>query len=206
MSRTISATNVTELTSASNTAVILVKLEYGTPVYVHSGTGTLTYDGDDYTGVGDYGGISGAGEREELAPSNLTLSLTGITAAHVTEALDSGSYGDAITIYQGYLDENLTLVDDPWVVWSGQYEYASIGIGKQSAVQITVKHDLASLDEKDGGRYTDEDQQTRFSGDVGLEYVTDQQGLKLTWGGGRVFSGQPGGNGGGFHQGQRDLR
>ena len=187
MSRDISATNLAEINAAHLQPVTLVKLEFGTPVYAHSGYGTITYDGDDYLGVGQLGAITGEAESENLTPSPVTISLSGVDSALITEALDSGSYGDTVTIFEGYRQDDGTLVDDPWVLWKGSFEYAAIRQDADSQVSITVKHDLAVLSEKDGGRYTDEDQQSRFTGDVGFEYITDMSGVDLRWGGSKVI-------------------
>ena len=42
------------------------------------------------------------------------------------------------------------------------------------------------MNEKDGSRYSDEDQQNRYAGDTGLSFTADMTGLRLQWGGGRV--------------------
>ena len=51
MSRGLSTINETQVDSSHVHDVPLVKLEFDTPVYVHSGIGTITYDTNDYLGV-----------------------------------------------------------------------------------------------------------------------------------------------------------
>lgn len=189
MSRDISTTNLTEINSAHLHEVLLVKLEFDTPVYCHSGIGTITFNSNDYLGVGQFGGVSNPTETEQLRPTSLTLSLSGIDSTLITEALDSGGYGDIVTIYTGYRQDDGTLVDDPWITWKGFLEFASIRHGADNAVTLTCQHDLAILNENDGARFTDEDQEVRFTGDTGFQYVTDMAGIKLVWGGGVVASG-----------------
>lgn len=194
MSRDISATNLAEINASHLQPVTMVKMEFGTPVYAHSGIGTLTYDGNDYLGVGAFGSINSTKESESLTPSPLTLSLSGVDSSLIAGALDSGSYGDGITIYEGYRQDDGTLVDDPWIVWKGTLEFSNISLGAEGAISITVKHDLAVLIENDGGRFTDEDQQLRFTGDVAFEFVTDMPGLQLEWAAQRAGSTTPGGS------------
>ena len=191
MSRDITATNLAEINAAHLHGVILAKLEFGTPVYCHSGIGTITYDGDDYLGVGQFGNISNATETELLRVTSMTLSLSGVDANLLSEGLDSGTYGDVVTLFVGYRQDDGTLVDDPWVLWKGILEYASIRQGAENVIQLTAKYDLAVLDDKHGGRFTDEDQQTRFTGDIGFQYVTDMPGQKIRWAGGWVDTGAP---------------
>ncbi|MBW2561660.1 MAG: hypothetical protein JRE40_12510 [Deltaproteobacteria bacterium] len=203
MSRTISATNLAEINASHLQPITMVKLEFDTPVYCHSGVGTITFSGNDYLGVGQLGAVGNMDESEDLTPSPLSLTLSGIDAALIADALNSGAYGDAVTIYEGYRQDDGTLVDDPWIVWKGTYEFGNITLDKQSNISITIKHDLAALSEKDGGRYSDEDQQVRFSGDIGFAYVTDTAGIQLLWGGSNITTGAAGGGGRGGAGGKR---
>lgn len=203
MSRDISATNLTEINASHLHEVLLVKLEFDTPLYVHSGVGTIVFDSNSYLGVGQFGSVSNATETEHLRPTSLTLSLSGVDSTLITEALDSGNFGDVVTLYIGYRQDDGTLVDDPVLMWRGTYDHASIKQGDENIVSIVIHHDLAILNETDGSRFTDEDQQRRFSGDVGLEFVTDMAGLKLTVGG-RTIVRTSGGSGGGVDEDQAD--
>ena len=142
--------------------------------------------GNTYLGVGDFGSISEARESEALSPASINLSLSGIDSNLITEAQEAGRYRDAVTIYEGYRQDDGTLVDDPWIVWKGWFEYAGITVGEDSSVSLTCHHDLSVLTDKDGTRFSDEDQLQRYSGDRFLQFVTDQHGLKLVWGGTRV--------------------
>lgn len=189
MSRGLSANNLAEINAPHLYEVVLAKFDYGTPIYVHSGIGTITYDGDDYLGVGDFGGISKASESDRLGPHAIDFTLTATDATNVSEGLEAGRYGDVITAFVGYRQDDGTLVADPWVLWKGKHDNATISLGDQNAVVITGQHDLAVLNKKDGGRYTDEDQQRRFASDLGFEYVSDVPTQRLVWGGGAVANG-----------------
>jgi len=195
VSRSISATNLTEINASHLHEVVMVKFEFDTPVYVHSGIGTIVYNSNSYLGVGDFGGVTDARESEMLGPQPITLTLSAVNSTYLGEALDAGNYGDPVTIYIGYRQDDGTLVDDPWVVWKGTFEYASLSLGSANAISIVCQHDLAMLNDSDGSRFTDEDQQQRFSGDVGFEFVQDSITAKLVWGGGRVSIGERSGRG-----------
>lgn len=183
MTRGLSTINATEIAKASVQVVLLVKLDFDTPVYTHTGVGNIVYDGNTYTGVGDFGGISEACESELLGPVPITLQLSGVDTSLISEALQAGRYKDAVTIYEGYRQDDGTLVDDPWTVWSGWFEYANIEMGDENVINVVCQHDLSVLNEKDGSRFTDEDQESRYTGDEFFEHVTDQATVKLNWGG-----------------------
>ena len=195
MSRDISATNLAEINASHLHEVVMVKLEFDTPIYVHSGVGTITYDSNDYLGVGHLGQINNARESQTLGPLPIELQLSATSSTHISEGLDSGNYGDVVTVYIGYRQDDGTLVDDPWVAWRGTYEHASISLGENNIISISCQHDLAALNDADGARFTDEDQQQRFSGDVGFEFVADAVSSQLIWGGGAVSIGETGGDG-----------
>ena len=124
-----------------------------------------------------------------LGPAPISLSLSGIDSDFIDEGLDSGNLYNVVTIYQGLRQDDGTLYDDPWVLWKGWYEYAAISYGDESSVEITCQHDLSQLNDKDGSRYSNEDQQNTYSTDVGFEFLVNMIDVKLLWGGGTI--GQP---------------
>lgn len=189
MSRNIGASNVTAATGDHLHEVVMVALEFDDPIYVHSDIGDITYDGNTYLGVGHLGSISEARESELVGPNPLTLSLSGVNSTFLREGLDSGSYGDPVTIYVGFRQDDGTLVADPFIVWKGRFEYASISQGSESYISVTLQHDLAILNQSANRRFTDEDQKQTYASDEGFQYVSDMATQNLFWGGGRVSSG-----------------
>ena len=182
MSRGLSAANLAEVNSAHLHVVVLVKLEFDSPIFIHSGMGDIVFAGDTYLGVGDLGAVESVQESERVEPSVIRLTLSGIDANLISEALDAGNFGDVISVYEGYRRDDGTLVADPWLVGRGTYEFASIVIGDTNAISISVQHDLARLADKSGDRYTNEDQQDKFPGDTGFSFIADMINIKLLWG------------------------
>lgn len=166
--------------------VVLVSLAFDTPVYLHSGIGTITYDGNDYLGVGAFGRIDNVEESEQITPSKFQLVLSGVDGTLIGEALTAGRYGDVVTVYEGVRSDDGTLSGDPGVVARGTFENATLQLGSSNTIAVNVEHDLSRTEEKIGARYTDEDQQTRFSGDTGFSRVHAVIDQKLLWGGREV--------------------
>ena len=196
MSRGLSAPNSQESTAASLHETVLVSLAYSTPVYIHSGIGIISFDGNDYLGLGDLGAIGEAKESELLGPVPVLLSLSGLSSGATARALDSGTYGDVITIYNGYRDDDGTLVDDPWIIAGGTLEFSSIHMAADdNVISVTMQHDLAVLDETEGSKFSDEDQRQRWPADEGFEYVADNRAIRLRWGDPKALVPSGGGNG-----------
>lgn len=181
MSRGLTGTNQSASEAATVQPTTLAKIEFDTPVYVHSGLGTITYDGDDYLGVGDLGQISGIEEAEDNSPTPIRLSLSQVDAAYLSEGLSADNFRDKVTLFMGYRQDDGTLVDDPWVIWKGYIEYTSIQ-SETGTITLHCQHFLSILKQKDGRRYTDEEQQRSFTGDLGFQFIADVNGTQLTWG------------------------
>ena len=142
MSREVSTANLAEINSSHLHPVSMVHLAFDEPVFVHSGIGLITFDSNEYIGIGGLGQISSTKELEELRPYSLTLSMSGINQLHIKEALDSGRYGDVITIFEGYRQDDGTLVDDPIVAWRGNFDHAALSSGLENTIALIVQHDL----------------------------------------------------------------
>ena len=55
--------------------------------------------------------------------------------------------------------------------------------GAESAnITLNLENRLIALDRAKNRRYTHEDQQERFSGDLGFEFVPDLQDKQIIWG------------------------
>lgn len=205
-SRDLDAANITETEAASAQPVIMVRIDFDTPVYVHSGFGTITFNSNDYLGVGSLGSISGIEEAEDNTPQPVQLSLSSIPSQYIASALDATTYGDKIILYHGFRGDDGDLVADPEVPWKGYLEYASVE-GESETVTLHCQHYLTVLNKKKGGRYTDEDLQRDYPGDLGLQFVHLQNGLSLTWGKeARVSAPYSGGSGRGRRGRNRDPR
>jgi hypothetical protein len=183
MSRELTSAAQAQASAQYHTLILLGKLEFDDPVYVHTGIGHITFDGNTYIGVGNFAGVDEARESAKLGPLALDLTLAAPDPSMLAESLDSGNYGDPVTIYAAYRLDDGSIVDDPWVVWSGWFEFASIVVGNNNAITVTVQHDLSVLEEVGGARFTDEDQQRRYTGDRGFEFVHLPAGQRLQWGG-----------------------
>ena len=203
--REIASANVTQATADSLHEVVLVAMAFDEPVYAHDGIGIITYDSNDYLGVGHLGAVSEARESELLTPAPLTLSLSGVDANSIRESLNSGNYGDAVTLYVGFKGSDGLLVDDPVVVWKGTYEHATIRQGDDNRIEVTLQHDLASLADSNDARFSDEYHRTLYSADDGFEFIAEQEGLRLQWGG-RTINATPQGGGGGSRRGGGSTR
>lgn len=166
--------------------VYMVRLDFASGmVAAHSAVGTIAYAGDDYIGVGQYGGITPIGEGAELERRTVTLSLTGIpgnTQDLIDVAMSQNYQGRDGRIYISLLDDSYQLIDDPRMIFRGRIDTCSVQIGEIASVACTLESRLADWDRARITRYTNQDQQTQYPGDLGLEFISQMVELELRWG------------------------
>lgn len=197
MKRSLSTGNITHIDGRNTHPVVLVKFLFDTPVFVHSGLGNISFEGDTYLGVGALGGISGLEETEALIPAPISLSLDGLSTDFFDEALNAANYGDKVTLFLGYRDDTGVLIDEPWVMYRGRVETSKVVRGSEvNIVLITVQHELAALNKRTNTKYTNEEQQRRYPSDNAFNRVEQMSTIQLTWGRRDQFQGG-GGRGGG---------
>ena len=182
--RSLSADMVTEVTTAQLAPVLLASLSFSTPVYLWSGYGNLVYNSTTYLGIGTLGTISPLEETTDLAARGLTLRLSGVPTANVSLALTENYQGRECSIMFGALSPTAgTLIASPVTVFAGRMDVMQItDDGNTAEITMTAESKLMDFKRPREIRYTDEEQQQLFPGDVGLEFVNDIQEKAIYWG------------------------
>jgi hypothetical protein len=189
VSRELSAAVLALAESGHLERTAMVHFAFDEDVYVHSGLGEITWNGNTYVGIGMLGNISEQQESQALTVQPITFSLSGLDQQHLRVALDAANYGDQITLYEAFIDDAGDLIADPVVIWAGSVDSTSVRAGMDSAISIVGQHDIADIDKSDGARFTNEDQQARYPGDEFFEFIHEVPTLKLFWGGGHTATG-----------------
>ena len=182
--RTLSADMVTEVTATQLAPILLANLQFSTPVYLWSGYGQLGFGGVTYLGIGTLGTISPVEETTDLAARGISMRLSGVPTANVALALTENYQGRACTILFGALSPTAgALISSPVTVFQGKMDVMQISDDGQSAdITMTAESRLMDFKRPREIRYTDEEQQNLFAGDVGLEFVNDIQEKPIYWG------------------------
>jgi hypothetical protein len=190
VSRDLDSATITASQSGINPAdpaaepVWFVKLAFdGGDLNLHTRLGPITWGGDTYTGAGDVGGIGVVDEDSELARSTLELSLRGLPTDLLSTVLNEHYQGRTATLYLGYLDPvTQQLVADPGIVYRGRMDYARPRQGETLSIALFVESRFAAWDRPNVRRYNHADQQARYPGDRGLEFVEQTTDLTIAWG------------------------
>lgn len=181
--RELGDVTVTHIEGVHTHPVLMGKFVFDTPIYVHTGLGNIPFEGNTYLGVGDLAGFSGLTESETIVPSPVQVSLSGLNTEFFNEALNAANYNDKVTLLTAFRDDGGNLIDDPEIFYKGTIEKGGVEKGEtENSVSFTLQHALAILRQKIGSKFTDEDQQRKFPGDLGFQFVEKQRTLRLTWG------------------------
>jgi hypothetical protein len=182
MSRDLTAASQTAAEGAHVRIISLVYLGLSTAVYVNSSDRDIVFAGNTYLGVGRLGSISAIVEHSAIQASGITLTMTGIPQAYTQMVLSSYYQGKTVSIWQGFLNDSYALIADPILQWTGMIDQMSLSLGETATITITAESKLIRWENPIGGRYTDADQQARFPGDLGLQFVSQTVEREIIWG------------------------
>ncbi len=166
--------------------VLMAKLEFDSgDVLAHSQLGEIVFGGDTYLGIGQFGGVSSAGEPSDLSRSSLSLTLSNIPGDMGALVLNEYFQGRRATLYLGYLDQTTRqLVDDPAIVYRGRMDNARLKQGGDtSSVTVKIESRFASWDKPLIRRYNSAHQRSVYPGDKGFEFVEQAAEKQVVWGG-----------------------
>ncbi len=184
MTRGLDSATLAASTAPEFTYSYFLKLEFdGGDVCLHAGLGNIVYGGDTYIGAGGIGTIGTAEENADLSRSTLSLQLRGLPNDLLAIILNEHYQGRTATLSVGYFDRTTNqLVADPTIIYRGRMDKPTVSRGKTCTVNLTVESRFASWDRPLVRRYNDADQQLRYPGDKGLEYVEQIVERQIFWG------------------------
>ena len=180
-----------EITSAALTAsqaetvrpVLMAEMDFsGGYVRANTSPYTLSFEGNDYLGVGNLGSIETITESSGLQALGIQLTLSGIPSEMIAIALGEHYQGRSCRIFMGLLDENHELIADPIEIFTGRMDTMDIESGTTSTITVSAESRLVDWERPRIRRYTDADLQREYPGDLGLEYVALMAEKEIIWG------------------------
>ncbi len=153
-------------------------------VNMWSGTGDLTWDSRTWSGLGDLGSISTVSEADDLSDARIQATLSPVDGGDmldlVTELTDQDPVGRGFTLYLAFFNADTT-IDDVLTLTAGFIDAVTFSDGAIAGVSIALASEAALLRREHFYRLDDAMQQNLFSGDLGLEFVTDLND-EINWG------------------------
>lgn len=177
-----------ELESSSLFPIIMFHGEFtGGDVYMTTYDRTISWDGQTWIGVGNFAGISSVRETQELSARSVDLVLSGIPQELLQVALAEVTRGTRCHLYLGVIDSSGNLITNttpqsPYKFYTGFIDVPVIDTGRDTcSIALKTENHLIILDRANERRYTHQDQQIDFEGDLGLNFVAEVQNKDIDW-------------------------
>lgn len=176
---------IVDLLEANNQILFTaIKAQFDTEtLYLWTGKGNLTIDGQTYIGAGQFLGISGIDDTLELKSSGVSVSLAGMDSTVLNLALSEDYQNRKLEIYLGYLSGGTDIVAGKMTLFSGRMTSMTIKDDPSGAIiSVDAENRLIDLTKPSNLRYTKESQQYVSSGDSCFNRVAGLQDKEIIWG------------------------
>ena len=175
MARGLTSAVKTELATGNIEPVILLELGFGTPVYLTNAsfdiTSSVSGTSRTYQANGHFRGITGVSETNAPSKNSLIVNLSGVDQTYISIALNENIINDNVFVYRGFLDSNLALIDDPFLLFYGTIdEYKITDTTKSASINLTVTSQWGNFSKQSGRTTSDTSQKRFFSSDKGMEF------------------------------------
>ena len=163
---------------------ILYEGEFGdATIRLWTGIGTLTWDLQEWSGLGTLLSFSPIEESSEPRNTGFSVVLSGVPQENISLAIQEVQQGKRGTIWLGLMDEEFQVIPDPMKIGVGRLDVPEINEdGETATIRVSYESDLVDLERPRGGRWTHEAQQSLFPGDKGFEHVAGLQNADIAWG------------------------
>lgn len=176
------------LESRSFRPLFLVDIDFDTPLRFSSAYAVRTVQGVEYFGGGNLGNISSAKENTDLDPNQIEITLAGISDAALAAIGGSNYINRNVTIKIAMLDDQGQVIDDQAMnYFIGKTDEVKYSYGKTSSITIIARDRLADWSRPRVERNMNADQQARYPGDKGFEFVGQIADKKIIWPNGEFF-------------------
>ena len=183
MSRDLDTTTQAAAEASHVIPYLLVELDYESgAVRCASTPFDIEYDGNTFLGVGRLGQISAISEGPEMRSYGISMQLSGIPTAYFEEMIAERFQDRACRVWAGFLDTQHRKQGAPVQVFGGRMDVVTLDRGETITATLTAESRLVDWERPRVRRYTDQDQQRAFPGDVGLEFVQATTDMELVWG------------------------
>jgi hypothetical protein len=182
MARDLTPMMAAQVSASFKRPILLADIEFvDQTVYVHTGIGPKTWNGNTYLGVGNFGGVSTVGENSDVAAQGIVLTLSGVDSGALAECMGQLRQGKRARVYLGFLDVDGSILDAV-ALFQGMVDQPEINVAPvTSTIHLSVENRLSDLNRARGGRLTDQDQRQRHPTDGSLQWVAWLQDQHFNW-------------------------
>jgi hypothetical protein len=183
MARNLTSGMATEVAAAQLRPTIFYEGEFaGGFLRLWSGLGPIDWNGQTWTGAGNLMAVSPIVETADVRAAPMTCSLSGASPAILSLVLGQARQGKPGKVWFGGMDAAGAIIADPYLAFVGRLDVPQIeDTGETGTVTISYENRLIALERPRTRRWTHEDQQIDYPGDMALEYAASLQNQVLVW-------------------------
>ncbi len=175
MARGLTSAVKTELATGIIEPIVLIEIGFATPVYLTNAsfdiTSSVSGSSRTYLSNGHLKSITGISETNKPSKNSLLISLSAVDQTYISIALNENIINDNVFIYRGFLDNNLSVISDPFLLFYGTIDEYKITDNTNTAnLTFTITSHWGNFSKTSGRTTTDNSQQRFFSSDKGMEF------------------------------------
>jgi hypothetical protein len=172
MNRGLSAGNLAAIDAATTYPVLLWYGDFASgAVRITTHPRDISWGGYTWTALGDLVGFSEIKETEEVMANPVEFFLNGASSGLLVKALEAGYRRRACILYIGFLDTSDALVADPIAFPYNMDRMPIRRTGEEWKISLMAESVLVDMQRSSELRCTHQQQQYRYPGDLGFEYV-----------------------------------
>src|SRR5260221_13292391 len=129
MPRSLSADFLTAIQSTVLYPVVFVQIGFSTGVeYLWSGIGTITFNGQTWTGIGTLLDISVIEDGSTVEAKGISITVSGLDSSTLSNVLNQYKLGQQVTVYLGffYNASPWQLISSPVTAWQGRTDQPTV--------------------------------------------------------------------------------
>lgn len=151
-------------------------------VRVWSHTGTLDYDGHEWTGLGQLGRVSGITKSSGLAIKQVSFELAGVPPTS-DNLLSSRVRNRDAYLWLAALTRARKVIADPYLLVWARLDYQSIKVDDNLNSVISMVGDIGfwSIERSVNLAWSHEQQQVAYAGDSGLSLIPSLANKESNW-------------------------
>ena len=161
--------------------VYFVEILFDETLRFTSAYSSMSIGGVEYFGAGNLGSVSPVTEGIELNPQELKIIVAGVSETSLAAIVTERYLNRPAKVLSALLDEQGQIIGEPMESFSGLVDEIQVEIGSIGRITITVRDELADWARPRIERYTNSDQQARYPGDKGLEYMSQVSDKQIVW-------------------------
>lgn len=144
----------------------------------------VTADSRVWQAAGSVISVSGLEHRPNMGAAPVTFTMSGVQDELISFAAGNQQQvvGRPCSVFLQFLNEDITPLDSPVAIWAGNMDTLSFNAGSgEQTITLTAEPIFVLRTRAPYGLMTDRDQQKRYPGDTGMQFMPKLINKTTSW-------------------------